>query len=408
MAVELRHIMTSPVNPGDILKGSYGEWITLALFCILFIAVAGAVLPKHLTEKRYGKAITIILGIILGLGLYITKDVFHFNFESFGFMAIWIILILAFMLLFGLFKMGTRKDLAIAATYCIMFLSFSLLTPSLFDAISESFPLINLVFIGAFAYLLIKLIIAMIGKKPSFDKAHELMSSLRKPEINDSKSESKNESEIDQDIKDDKKEQKLIKHKTRKLTKEEIKTVDDIEDAVEGMVKLVNERGNDVNKDEIDELKRALRQIAQKEEILKRGLNLITDHIKAFKTLHRKDSKELQERLSKTNERKKKRTIEEEIHYQERMLQALDFMDRYGPKIEQFARNLNRLIFEAMQKVNQGNPKDAESYLNHARTELAGIRHIYQKQKELENYLLKINKKTIRDLKKERKSAQQR
>ena len=72
MRVSLRNFM--PVDPHELLSGTYGEWVKIILFCGLFIALAGAVLPKRLTEKRYGKALTVFTGLILGLGLYTAQN----------------------------------------------------------------------------------------------------------------------------------------------------------------------------------------------------------------------------------------------------------------------------------------------------------------------------------------------
>ena len=151
MAITLRRFM--PYAPEEFLEGRFGEWVIIILLCALFIAITGAVLPKRLTEHRYGKALVVCTGLVLGIGLYMAKDIYNFNFESFGFLAIWIIAVLLGLVTFGLFRMGMRPDISFALTYCIMYLSFSLITPSLFDSIAESFPFLNGVFLLCFIYL---------------------------------------------------------------------------------------------------------------------------------------------------------------------------------------------------------------------------------------------------------------
>ncbi len=148
MAVRLRRFI--PAAPEEFLEGPLGEWVVITLLCALFIAIAGAVLPKRLTEKRYGKALVICTGLLLGFGLYKAKDIYNFNLESFGFMSIWLIAVLLGMVAFGLFRYGMKPDIAFALTYCVMFLSFSLIAPSLFDSIADSLPFLNSVFFICF------------------------------------------------------------------------------------------------------------------------------------------------------------------------------------------------------------------------------------------------------------------
>lgn len=44
------------------------------------------------------------------------------------------------------------------------------------------------------------------------------------------------------------------------------------------------------------------------------------------------------------------------------------------------------------------------NFLSYAKRNLAGMKHIYEKQHDLERYLLKTGRKTIRDLKREKKA----
>jgi len=151
-----------PYGPLDLLRGPIGEWVVLILLCGLFIAIAGAILPKRLTEKRYGKAVTIFVGLILGIGLFMSKKLVNFNLESFGFLAIFLIIILMFLVTYGLLKMQFNKDMAVSITYCMIFLTFYIMSPSLFDTFAETLPILNGIFFLTFFYILGKLIFNMV------------------------------------------------------------------------------------------------------------------------------------------------------------------------------------------------------------------------------------------------------
>jgi len=151
-----------PYDPLELLRGPIGEWVVLILLCGLFIAIAGAVLPKRLTEGRYGKAVTIIVGLILGIGLFMTRKLYNFNLESFGFLAIFIIIILMFLVAYGLLKMHFNKDMAIGISYCMIFLTFYIMSPSLFDTFAETLPILNGIFFFTFIYIIGKFIYNML------------------------------------------------------------------------------------------------------------------------------------------------------------------------------------------------------------------------------------------------------
>lgn len=156
MSIGIRRFM--PHGPLELLRGPFGEWVVLILLCGLFIAIAGAILPKRLTEKRYGKGVTIFVGLILGIGLFMSKKLLNFNLESFGFLGIFIIIILMFLVTYGLLKMQFNKDMALGITYCMIFMTFYIMTPSLFDTIADSLPILNGIFFLTFFYILGKTI----------------------------------------------------------------------------------------------------------------------------------------------------------------------------------------------------------------------------------------------------------
>ena len=160
MSIALRKFM--PYGPLELLRGPIGEWVVLILLCGLFIAIAGAILPKRLTEKRYGKAVTTFVGLILGIGLFMSKKLFNFNLESFGFLAIFLIIILMFLVTYGLLKMEFNKDMAVSISYCMIFLTFYIMSPSLFDTFAETLPILNGIFFLTFLYIVGKLFFNMV------------------------------------------------------------------------------------------------------------------------------------------------------------------------------------------------------------------------------------------------------
>ena len=288
---------------------------------------------------------------------------------------------------------------ALPAGFALFYISLWAISPNILDNINRIFPLLNFILVILFIASIIKVISSFFHhtRQSPFVAANALQETKFS-----TADEAENETEISKEIKDEKKEQKLLKRKTIKLTKTDIKTVEDIESCLEKMIKLIKEKGNSVDQNEIDQLIYYLRQIAKKEAVLKQGLILIQKHVRAYKRLHQKNIPELEKRLSETREGKKKKLLEEEIFYQKRMLQALDYLQKYEPKINEFTQSFNRIVYTAMQRVRSKYPNDALSYLEHARHSVIQMKHIYEKQKDLEKYLIAVDKKTISDLKNEK------
>ncbi len=393
MSASLRNFI--PFEPEEILNGPYGDWIFLLVFISLFIGLSGAVLPKHLTENnRYGKTVVVFCGIILGIGLFKAKDIYNFNLESLGFMAIWLVVFFMGLVVYGLSKMGMSKGTAISVTYCIMFLSFFLLSPSLFDAISQAFPLVNLIFIILFFYMLAKPLYSIFTNKSPLKSAREVKSNPFS---------SATDVEIEREEKEDLMEIKDIKKTAIPATKKEFKCIKDIKNALEEIVKLIHKKGNQLSGKEKKTIAEDLERINKDENILQRAANILKSSIYTYNNHHRKDVTEIQNRL-KTAQNPQKAQIVEELNFHKTMLKIVNYMDRVESATEgNFIKSFNTYIFQAMRLLRNNKPEESLSYLQASKKNIDEIYDFLKKIKSLEKWLIKIDKKIIEDLEKELK-----
>jgi hypothetical protein len=394
MSASLRNFI--PFQPEEILNGPYGDWIFLLVFISLFIGVSGAVLPKHLTENnRYGKTVVVFCGIILGIGLFKAKDIYNFNLESLGFMAIWLIVFCMGLVVYGLSKMGMNKSTAISVTYCIMFLSFFLLSPSLFDAISQAFPLVNLIFIVLFFYMLAKPFYSIFANKNPLKSAREFRSNHFS---------SATDVEIEREEKDDLMEIKDIKKKAIPATKKEFKCIKDIKNALEEIIKLIRKKGNQLSEKEKKTITEDLERINKDENILQRAANLLKASIYTYNNHHRKDIAEIQNRLKTIKLNSQKAPIIEELNFHKTMLKIINYMDKVESATEgNFIKSFNNFIFQAMKLLKANKPDESVTYLQASKKNIEEIFGFLKKIKSFEKWLIKIDKKIIEDLDKELK-----
>jgi hypothetical protein len=393
MVTSLREFI--PIKPDELINGPLAEWLLIILFCGLFMGISGAVLPKHLTEKRYGKLIIVFTGIILGVGLYKSQELYNFNLESFGFMAIWLVLLVMGFVIYGLTKMGVKKSTALALTYCVMFMSFFLLSPSLFDTILQSVPWLAIVFVILFVYLIGKMLFGIFGGKNPLKAAKK----IEKMDF-----ESADSVEMEKEAQEEKSEIKDVKKKTVPATKKDLKSILDIEKLLFDIIKIIKFKKQQLDNEDRKIISDDLKRIHQSQNLLTKSMKVIREHLNAYFQHHKKDLNAIQARLNKASSPVQRQILEEEIVYQKKMIEIISFMDKVELKVLDFCKTFNSLIYKGISLIAKKNPEEALIYLQTAFNNLKNMTSIFQQQKKYEQYLIKLGKKTIKDLKIEKKS----
>ncbi|MCG8571070.1 MAG: hypothetical protein MJB14_13095, partial [Spirochaetes bacterium] len=349
MAVALRNFI--PIQPEEILNGPFGDWLLLIILAGLLIAICGAVLPKKLVEKRYGKSIVIFTGLILGIGLFKAKDIYNFNLESFGFMAIWLIILVMGFVIYGLSKIGIPKDISLALTYCITFLSFFLLSPSLFDAISESFPLVNLIFIILFFYMLAKPIFSFFKSKSPLKAARK----LERTNFQNSQ-----DVEVDRESAQLKEEVRQVKRHDLPVSKKEISSINDMDNLLAKIFKVLSQKGNALTKDDKNQITEDLKLIYRDESILQKAAKYLHSRSLVYKQHHQRDIQEVRQRLQKTTSQKQKELLQNELKFHNTMLEVLDFIkNAESSKSGDFIRSFNSLITRSIDRLTKNRLSEA-------------------------------------------------
>lgn len=351
-------------------------------------------MPKRLTEKRYGKALVVTLGLILGIALYMSKDLYNFNFESFGFVSIWLLIVLVGLVTFGLFRYGMRIDTAFALTYCVIYLSFSMLTPSLFDSIADSFPLLNLIFLIVFGYLLIRILIKIFLRKKSTERAaYDLKHDNVQPSDQD---------EIDRELDVDQKEGKNLKRKTSKLADIEIDKIEDIERLVNQIIKTLKKNPS-MTEDERNDIAVMLNKTAAKKKDFEYGLQILDRHIEKYERGDEKQIHELKVRLAEVKDKKKKGEITKELNFEKRKIEIFEFMKRDKTRLLEFLQFFEKEMYNAVQYLKQSNVPESINILARVKHQLGTMRNILKELTGYVSYLIKYSKKEEKILKKEGK-----
>ena len=288
-----------------------------------------------------------------------------------------------------------RTSTALPLGFALFYISLWAVSPNILHSIQEIFPPANGILLILFAVSVFKVISAFFrhSKQSPLDTAKSLgRANLEAPD----------DTEIDEEIREDKREKKLLKGKTIKLTKREIASIEDIDRYLKQMITIIRNKETSIDEKEIEDLRQALKQISSNEAVIYKNMRLIEKHLEFYQAGRSKDIAKLEKRLAQTKDKNKLQTIKEEIEYQKQMLKALDFMQRYEKQVSTLCQSFNILLDTAMKKLINRRPAEALSNLESARNSLLEIKQIYKKQKNIEKYLLKLDKKTISDLKKEK------
>ena len=399
------------MEPGPFLA-KYGSWIFLFLAAAIFVSITDLALRSHFENTKARRVLIGSIGSALTLlGYYsIQKGMFEINIVGIAIYAMLLVFFILFFIVFAIVRALTKKgertkdSFSFMIAYLITYVTAWGIAPDFFKQLADISPPVNgfLALIAALSLLV--LFFMMIG----FFHGHmpTLPSSLRNAARGLKKKITTADSvEIDKEIKEDKKEIKLLKHKTFGLTKREIHTVDDIEDEVGHMVRALKHHNGHLTDDDKRELTASIQKIKEYERVLYHFHDLLEKHETAYHGKHKRDIRELSQRLQETQDPKQQQILKEELTYQKRMIQALEYFNKYRSPIVKLINSFNRFMAIAIERLRTSYIPDAITNLEHAHKNLYDLKHMYAQQKGLEKYLMKMDHKMIKDLKTEKKAA---
>ena len=179
------------------------------------------------------------------------------------------------------FGLGGRA--AFAFSYTALFLSFLWIRPSIFDSIARTTtPFVNgiatLLFIATFGYSIYYLFSRVFRGGPTLKSPTLKSPTLKSLNAKDAEiiahdiADPAQTQEIKEQEREEKTEEHDIKKKAEQITDLELRTVDDIRDTVDRMMKKIAECQGNFTQDDAAAISHALQKITADENILGRGL----------------------------------------------------------------------------------------------------------------------------------------
>ncbi len=365
----------------------------ITLLCVLFIAIAGVALPARLTQSRYGRILIGALGLSLGFALYRARDYLHFNFEAFGFIGYALMILVFGLVFYGLTKFGVAKDISFPLTYCVMFFSLNVLSPSIFDVFAKSLPILNLIAFGCFFYLLARIIMKMFSRKPSLAKEMRHLEAGSVHQVD--------EREIEREIKGEEKEETELARYLTPLTIQNLHSVDNLEIALKNVLSFLA-RNRALTEESKLGLVAYLRKLAAAKEAFAKRLKVLRDGLDRNQRYDKKQLHELRTRMKKTADKRKKVEIQKEWLTEKKKLELFDFIFSNEKRINGKMGEFESCLGQAVHGLTENNIPQAGIWIKKAQAVLNVIGSALRRIGHFESYLRKAAHQVEERLKNER------
>jgi uncharacterized protein Yka (UPF0111/DUF47 family) len=339
------------------------------------------------------KAGSQIIGCCLRtIGVFYFKDSLTTIFASWGIIGTILLVIVGGTIPYGLSRgFGLSRIKSFYLTYILFYILFWAQYPQAYYILADNnLGLINLC-------LLILFVVAVYKLAKRVKLSHKIDTDLNGPGTYIS--------EIDREIDTQSTEKKLLKKQAEKITKIEIRTIDDIADSLAEIQQLVEIHRNNFTASEREKISHMLTKIQKNEELFKKGLQNLQTLLKRIRIMDADQLQKLHERLTKVDDREKK-ILEAEIAEEEEKLKIGKSIITFEERLTEFVDAFNKRIELAVGQMKaSAYPHDAMAHLLNARVILKEMSQMLKEMKSLEDKLISLVKKEKKLLKKEKKTG---
>ena len=365
------------IRPSDLL-GQYSEWIYFALVLTFFISVTGLTLRKHF-DRPYVKPLIITVGLMMTVGVFMMRDKLVMIFQGWGILGTLLLVFVAATIPYGLCRgFGMPADRAFYVVYAIFYILSWLKFPDVYYYLAaRNMGLVNLGLLILFIVAIYK-IVTMKRSLTDLAGSLKIESPLRK--------------EIKQEMDLQDQESNAVEREENKVTRFEIKTINDIEESLMGMIRIIQANNANLTTQDRARIAEALKRISGKEDVFLKTLQGLKKLLQRLHALDEKQIQEMKNRMVRTKG-KEKQAIENEIFLEEEKIKIEQEVMTRDLDLEKGMGYFNDLLRQAIQVLNSSvYPADSIQYLSQARMTLKDIMSVIEKMKICENNLLRLTK----------------
>lgn len=323
------------------------------------------------------------------VGVFKYRERLVLIFEGWGILGTILLAVIAAIIPYGLCRgMGVSAIKAFFLTYALFYVLSWVKFPELFRSLGENnLGLINLGLLIMFVVAVFKMF--KLSRWPR-SVAHGIPKS------------GQSDPEISQEMDSEDSEGRLMKGKAKKLTDLQIRSVEDIEEALNEILRIIEKHRNNLPRQEHDRTARILKDIVKKEVIFANSLKNLRSLVQR---LDIKDEKELVE-MRKRRERSQGdevKVLEAEIRGEEEKVKIERSVLEFENKLERIVPVFNQHVQKAMEHLRSSPyPYDAKPQLTEAMSILKDLREMLKEVKVFERRLTRMTRTEGKLLKKEK------
>ena len=319
------------IHPDQLLS-QYSDWIYFTLLLVFFISLAGITLRKHF-DRPYVKPLIISVGIMLTIGVFMYKERLVQIFEGWGIVGLILLVILVATIPFNLCRgYGMPAKKAFYLTYILFYIVAWVSFPNFFYSLAaRNLGLINLGLLVVFVAAVIK----MVPLKKDLNFADKW------------KKEGPFESDIQKNIQVEKKEKNLVKSKIGHVLNFEVRTIQDMAEALAQIQRLIESQHDNLTDEERKKVADFLKKISSKEKFFKESLINFQKTSQQIGLMNEKQLSDLKSRAEKAND-KEKQILVAEIEREEQKIRIQNniryISDNLPKSIEAFNQSINAAV----------------------------------------------------------------
>lgn len=209
--------------------------------------------------------------------------------------------------------------------------------------------------------------------------------------------------EIKKEMDLEKQEQKSIKHTAIKLSKQELKSADHIDQYLAQIQKIL-EQDRELTAEEKTDIIKALSEIRKTRIKFEGMLKILKRYVESYKSADKTKMVELKGRYQKTKGDKKKGEIKKEWLLEKKKIDILNFMNANSERITSFLQQFDNNLNVKVNYMSAGDIRNALIQIKRTRALVGSMREVLSHLKRYETYLLKLSKKEEGLLKKEKQA----
>jgi hypothetical protein len=369
---------------------NYHEMIDLVIYFAVFTGTSQAVFKKRFPGNP-GKAISVALGFSLSISMVIAEHYTGFNLKALGTIAATIlILILAAMIYYLLKNFGTGSTTAATTTIIITYISIRTTTPQTYNWLQaqQIAPWTDLILIIALIIGFIKILTTITHRDIPIQKIKQgfLNKNPNPKPLPISEKEAQN-------LKDEK---WVIKKKLRKNTKKGQKDEQKATKTLSDILGLLNTPN--LSPESRKRIAQDIREISERESDLQKRLNQIRSMDQRLQNFDIQEFQNLKKQFDQLDSEGRKK-LWELIQEEREKIGTEQKIQELQQKINQWDQQFRGHLNQAINQLNQNKNLQAAQWITQAiRTEREAD-PLWRDLKGLENALLSITKKELKELK---------